>query len=122
MDTIRALKQLAKARASKTSIGMMYLTGTDYVPGTAIASPPRSMFVNLLKSDSGKLVLRTSEKVDAGTTFYAKVFDPDGSHWRLFTLVAVGVETDFSGLQVGISRTFAKQAGTLEDNLCGSHG
>ena len=94
MDTIRALKQLAKARASKTSIGMMYLTGTDYVPGTAIASPPRSMFVNLLKSDSGKLVLRTSEKVDAGTTFYAKVFDPDGSHWRLFTLVAVGVETD----------------------------
>ena len=94
MDTTRALKHLAKTRASATSIGMMYLAGTDYVPGTAIASPPRSMFVNLLKSDSGKLVLRTAEKVDTGATLYAKVFDPDGSHWRLYTIVAVDIQAD----------------------------
>ena len=94
MDTIRALKQLARNPAPKTRIGMMYIAGTDYVPGTASATPPRSMFVNLLKSDSGKIVLGTTERIEPGATLYAKVFDPEGTHSQLFTLVAIDIQVD----------------------------
>jgi tRNA A-37 threonylcarbamoyl transferase component Bud32 len=94
MNTRTALKQISKANPSSTGMAMMYLADTDYVPGTAMAAPPRSMFVNQLKSGAGEIVLRANEKVDIGTTFYAKLFEPDGSQWRLLGLEALEVRPD----------------------------
>lgn len=89
MDTQRALKPVSETNASSAGIAMMYLAGTDYIPGTAMAAPPRSMFVHALKPDSGKIVLRADEKVDVGTVFHAKMFGPDAPHRRPLTLEAL---------------------------------
>jgi tRNA A-37 threonylcarbamoyl transferase component Bud32 len=94
MNNQRALKQISTSKASSTGIAMMYLADTDYVPGTAMAAPPRSMFVNQLESGAGKIVLRANEEVDIGTTFYAKLFEPDGSNWLLFIFEVLDVQPD----------------------------
>lgn len=94
MDTACKLQKTNTAHVPAADVAVMYLRGSDYISGTSMATPPRSIFVNLLEKCSERIVLRTSEKLIPQTVFFVKAFDPEEGQWKLLCLESCKLSAD----------------------------
>ena len=87
----RRLDLAEKSTPSEAVVTVIYFEGADYIPGTTVASPPRSTFAQILWSGDAHVVLKTAESVEPGTVFSAKVFDRKRPEWKLLKLICKSV-------------------------------
>ena len=118
MDTGSMPEQSARSQVPTAAVAVIYFKGSDYIPGTTVATPPRSNFAQVLNINLKQVVFRTTESPENGSVFYAKIFSPAGTRWKLFKLSSRTVKAEANSsedFQVGADIEPVDATGPFDD-------
>jgi tRNA A-37 threonylcarbamoyl transferase component Bud32 len=84
MTTLHSRRRSRRIDLEPPEVGILLLDGAGYVPGTALASSPKKLFVDLLNRSNEGVGIRSEKKIEPATTFYLSAFNKAEKKWDFF--------------------------------------
>ena len=84
MDQKTSRRRSQRIDLEPPEVGILFMEEAGYVSGTALASPPQKLFVDLVNRSDEGVGIRAEKKIEPATVFHLSAFNKTKKSWDLF--------------------------------------